>query len=50
MRGFTIFVDSYGGAINRKELAEITSVTQRSSIMKLQFLAFWENADEDESY
>ena len=50
MRGFTILVDSYGGAINRKELAEITAVTQRSSVMKLQFLAFWQNADEDDAH
>jgi hypothetical protein len=50
MRGFTILVDSYGGAINRKELAESTSVVQRSSVMKLQFMAIWENADDDDGH
>ncbi|MGB6304646.1 MAG: FAD-binding oxidoreductase [Acidobacteriaceae bacterium] len=50
MRGFTILVDSYGGAINRIELAETTSVTQRSSVMKLQFLAFWRNAEDDAAH
>ncbi|HZC43752.1 MAG TPA: FAD-binding oxidoreductase [Acidobacteriaceae bacterium] len=47
MRGFTILVDSYGGAINRKELAEVTAVSQRSSVMKLQFMAIWEHAEDD---
>jgi hypothetical protein len=47
MRGFTILVDSYGGAINRTDLVERTSVTQRSSVMKLQFMAIWEHAEDD---
>ena len=47
LRGFTILVDSYGGEINRKELIESTSVTQRSSIMKLQFIAIWEHPEND---
>ncbi len=50
MRGFTILVDSYGGAINRKELAESTSVVQRSSVMKLQFMAIWEDAEDDDGH
>lgn len=36
-------VDSYGGAINRVDPAE-TAVPQRSSIMKLQYQTYWNNA------
>jgi len=50
LQGFVLLVDSYGGAINRKELAESTSVTQRSSIMKLQFIAIWEHAADDATH
>ena len=50
MRGFILLVDSYGGAINRKELAETTSVTQRSSIMKLQFISIWEHEEDDAAH
>ena len=38
-------VDSYGGAINRVSPAA-TAVPQRSSIMKLQYQAYWNNAAE----
>ena len=47
VRGFVMAVDSYGGAVNKKELAETTSVWQRSSIMKVQFQHYWDNAEED---
>jgi FAD/FMN-containing dehydrogenase len=40
-------IDSYGGAINRKEMLEETVAFQRSSIMKLQFQTYWANAAED---
>lgn len=36
-------VDSYGGAINRVS-STATAVPQRSSIMKLQYQAYWNNA------
>jgi hexose oxidase len=36
-------VDSYGGAINRVS-PNATAVPQRSSIMKLQYQAYWNNA------
>ena len=36
-------VDSYGGAINRRS-SEATAVSQRSSIMKLQYQTYWLNA------
>jgi hypothetical protein len=35
-------VDSYGGAINRVS-PTATAVPQRSSIMKLQYQAYWNN-------
>jgi len=38
-------VDSYGGAINRVS-STATAVPQRSSIMKLQYQAYWNNAAE----
>lgn len=47
LRGFFLAIDSYGGAINRKSLAEETAIWQRSSIMKLQFQSYWPNEAED---
>jgi Berberine and berberine like/FAD binding domain len=47
LRGFFLAIDSYGGATNRSQLAEETSIWQRSSIMKLQFQSYWQNADDD---
>lgn len=38
-------VDSYGGAINRHS-PTATAVPQRSSIMKLQYQTYWNNASE----
>ena len=38
-------VDSYGGAVNRVS-PTATAVPQRSSIMKLQYQAYWNNAAE----
>jgi FAD/FMN-containing dehydrogenase len=40
-------IDSYGGAINRKEMLDETVAFQRSSIMKLQFQTYWASAAED---
>ncbi len=40
-------VDSYGGAVNRPELANETSVSQRASVMKLQFQSYWQNPADD---
>ena len=47
LRGAVMAVDSYGGAVNKQELAATTSVWQRSSIMKVQFQQYWDNAEED---
>ncbi|HEX4322137.1 MAG TPA: BBE domain-containing protein [Acidobacteriaceae bacterium] len=47
LRGSIIEIDSYGGAINRKGLAEVTAVAQRSSIIKMQPMVFWSKPEED---
>lgn len=47
LRGSTIGIDSYGGATNRKELLETTAVAQRSSVLKLQPMTFWNDAKDD---
>lgn len=47
--GGVISVDSYGGAANKISMAGVTSVPQRSSIMKLQFQMYWQNPEEDEA-
>jgi len=43
-------VDSYGGAMNRKEKLEETVSFQRSSIMRLQFQTYWTNPGEDDGH
>jgi hypothetical protein len=40
-------VDSYGGAVNRAELAGTTSIPQRASILKLQFQSYWNKPEDD---
>ena len=40
-------VDSYGGAVNAKDMAEVTSVWQRTSIMKVQFNNIGTTPEED---
>lgn len=45
-----ISIDSYGGAINRPEMAGQTAVAQRSSVMKLQWQCYWREAAEDAHY
>jgi len=47
LRGSVMAVDSYGGAVNAKGTAELTSVWQRSSIMKVQFQQYWDRPEED---
>lgn len=43
----TVSVDSYGGMVNRKEMIAETAVPQRASVMKLQFLTYWNDPKED---
>jgi len=40
-------IDSYGGAINRPHLAAETAISQRDSIMKLQWQCYWRDEAED---
>jgi len=47
LQGCTILVDSFGGAVNKKQLLEETSVAQRSSVMKCQFIASWGDPAQD---
>ena len=42
-----VLIDSYGGAINRKEMIEQTAMPQRASILKLQFITYWSSSEED---
>lgn len=49
-RGSVISIDSYGGAINRPELAATTAVAQRASVMKLQWQCYWQDAAEDSEH
>lgn len=50
LAGSVVEVDSYGGAINRKELISETVAFQRSSIIKMQFQTYWSEAAEDEGH
>ena len=47
LTGSYLAVDSYGGATNRAQLADETSVWQRASIMKLQYQSYWRQAEDD---
>jgi hypothetical protein len=50
LRGCVIEIDSYGGAINRKGMEEATAVAQRSSVIKMQPMAFWSKPEDDASH
>jgi hypothetical protein len=45
--GAVILIDSFGGAVNRKEMGEKTVIFQRSSVLKLQFITYWADPTED---
>lgn len=47
LRGSVLAIDSYGGAINRKEFVETTSIPQRASTMKLQWQSYWSQEQDD---
>jgi FAD/FMN-containing dehydrogenase len=47
LRGSVIEIDCYGGAINNNDLLKTTSVAQRASVLKLQFMTFWSNEEDD---
>ncbi|MGA9720265.1 MAG: FAD-binding protein [Acidobacteriaceae bacterium] len=46
-RSSVISIDSYGGAVNRPQLADETAIAQRSSVMKLQWQCYWFDPAED---
>jgi FAD/FMN-containing dehydrogenase len=46
----TVAADSYGGATNKKELIDTTAIPQRASIMKLQFLTYWNRPEDDAAH
>jgi FAD/FMN-containing dehydrogenase len=46
-RSSVISIDSYGGAVNRPQLAAETAIAQRSSTMKLQWQCYWFDPAED---
>jgi len=45
--GSVVSIDSYGGAVNRPDLASTTAIAQRSSIMKLQWQCYWRDSADD---
>lgn len=47
LRGGVLAVDSYGGAVNRASLVNETSIAQRASTLKLQFMSFWSRPEDD---
>jgi hypothetical protein len=50
LSGNTVLADSFGGAVNKKEKYEETSAAQRDSILKLQFIATWTDAAQDQGH
>lgn len=47
LSGNTVLCDSFGAAVNKPEMYEQTAAAQRSSIMKLQFIASWTDPAQD---
>ncbi|MBS1822079.1 MAG: FAD-binding oxidoreductase [Acidobacteria bacterium] len=43
----TVLADSFGGAVNRKQMLEETAAAQRDSVMKLQFITTWTDPAQD---
>ncbi|WP_260705365.1 FAD-dependent oxidoreductase [Edaphobacter flagellatus] len=50
LAGCTVLSDSFGGAVNKKQLLEETSVAQRNSVLKCQFIASWAEPSQDEGH
>jgi FAD/FMN-containing dehydrogenase len=50
LRSCMVAIDSYGGAINRKEMVEATAIHQRSSILKLQYQSYWRDEQGDTAH
>ena len=47
LRSSMVEIDSYGGAINRKGIGDVTATAQRSSVIKMQPMAFWNKQEDD---
>ena len=47
LKGCTVLADSFGGAVNRKQMLEETSLPQRNSVLKCQFIATWAEPSQD---
>jgi hypothetical protein len=47
LKDSTVEIHTYGGAINKPGLAETTGVAQRGSVLKLQFITYWEDPAKD---
>jgi hypothetical protein len=47
--GFVLELDAYGGATNDTARIDDTAIAQRSSILKLQWQCYWDDASEDAS-
>ena len=50
LRSSMVEIDSYGGAINRKNLVEETAAAQRSSVIKLQYQTYWREEGDDDAH
>jgi FAD/FMN-containing dehydrogenase len=48
LSGNTVLADSFGGAVNQKQMLEETASAQRASCMKLQFIATWTDPAQDQ--
>jgi FAD/FMN-containing dehydrogenase len=50
LRSSMVEIDSYGGAINRKNLVDETAAAQRSSVIKLQYQTYWREEKDDDAH
>ncbi len=50
LKSSMVEIDSYGGAINRAGMAGATAVAQRSSVIKMQPMTFWSDAEDDAAH
>lgn len=47
-RGLIVAIDSYGGATNNPDRLHDTAISQRSSIMKMQYQTYWQDEKDDD--
>ncbi|QNI35566.1 FAD-dependent oxidoreductase [Edaphobacter albus] len=47
LKGCVVLSDSFGGAVNKKQMLEETSLVQRESVLKCQFIASWTDPAQD---